>query len=161
MTLKQLYRPFLKQRPSTQTSSQVRTIALPSLYVDGGIAGTTDTGIAVVLIGANNQIIGLRNRQMPRMTNNEAEYNALLLGLDVLHEKHIRAVNIYSDSEVMVRQLLGQSRVNSSRLKPLFSQTMDALRRLKRYNLQHIRRDRNRLADALAADAINGRLYHV
>ena len=98
---------------------------------------------------------------MPRMTNNEAEYEAALLGLALAARLGARRVEIVADSEVVVRQMRGLSRVNSARLKGLHQQTCQAVSRFETVVFTHVSRDKNRLADALAAEAIDGRVVRM
>jgi len=129
-----------------------------SIFVDGAIAGAKHTGIAAVARTADGCFLGWLSRQRPRMTNNEAEYEATLLGLSLAGQLGAEVVEIVSDSEVVVRQMKGWSRVNSARLKPLHQQTCRTVANFKRVLFTHVPRDQNRLADALAAEALCGRL---
>lgn len=129
-----------------------------AIYVDGAIAGNRHAGIAAVALDDRGYFLGWISRQLPRMTNNEAEYHAALLGLELARELQARRVDILSDSEVVVRQMEGTSRVNSSRLKALHRQTCQAVAAFEAVGFEYIARERNRLADALAAEAIAGRL---
>lgn len=127
------------------------------IHVDGGTAGTGPVGIAAVAVSPEGYFLGWLSRQLPRMTNNEAEYNAALLGLELAERIGGRSIEIVSDSEVVVRQMRGVSRVNSGRLRTLHQQLVQRGTRFQRVTFCHVRRDQNRLADALAGDAIHGR----
>lgn len=128
------------------------------IYVDGAIAGNRHTGIAAVARDERGYCLGWISRQLPRMTNNEAEYRAALLGLELAGALGARWVEIVSDSEVVVRQMMGTSRVNSPRLKLLHRQTCQAVAEFERVRFVAIGREENKLADALAAEALAGRL---
>ena len=71
---------------------------------------------------------------------------------------YFKRVEIVSDSEVMVRQMQGHSQVNSSRLQRLHKQTCQAVRRFEQVTFRHVLREENHLADALAAEALQGKL---
>ncbi len=98
---------------------------------------------------------------MARMTNNEAEYRAALLGLELARKLGARQVEIVADSEVVVRQMRGLSRVHSVRLKRLHQETCRAAADFEAVVFTHVSRDKNRLADALAAEAIGGRVVQM
>lgn len=128
-----------------------------TIYVDGGIAGVKNAGAAAIARTAEGYFLGWTSRQLPQMSNNEAEYHATLLGLELAQHLGARHVEIISDSEVVVRQMRGLSRVNSARLKQLHQQACQVAARFSRVNFTHMSRTQNRVADALAAEAISGR----
>ncbi len=131
------------------------------IFVDGGIAGVGHTGAAAVARTPEGYFLGWLSRQMPRMTNNEAEYQAALLGLELARKLGVRRVEIVADSEVVVRQMRGFSRVHSARLKRLHQETCRAAASFEGVVFTHVSRDKNRLADALAAEAIDGRVVQM
>lgn len=128
-----------------------------TIHVDGATAGTQQVGIAAIARSEEGFFMGWLSRQLPRMTNNEAEYHAVLLGLALARRLRATSVTIVSDSEVVVRQMRGLSRVNSNRLKPLHQQTCARVGHFGQVSFKHVLRDENALADALAAEALNGR----
>lgn len=129
-----------------------------SIYVDGATAGTRHVGIAAIACTARGEFVAWRSQRLSRMTNNEAEYHATLLGLELAKTLGLSQVEIVSDSEVVVRQMRGLSRVNSNRLKVVHKRTCTAVAQFRRVTFRHVRRAENRLADALAANALEGRL---
>lgn len=129
-----------------------------TVTVDGAIAGNRHTGIAAVARDEKGYFLGWISRRLPRMTNNEAEYQAALLGLELARELRAEQVEIFSDSEVVVRQMSGTSRVNSPRLKVLHRQACRVVADFAEVRFVYISREENKLADALAAEALSGRL---
>lgn len=127
-----------------------------SIHVDGATIGVQHTGAAAIARSPEGYFLGWWSRQLPRMTNNEAEYHATLLGLALADQLGMENVEIVSDSEVVVRQMRGLSRVNSARLKPLHQETCRAVAQFTSVTFKHVPRVQNRLADALAAEAVNG-----
>ena len=127
-----------------------------TIHVDGGTAGTRHAGIAAIATNKKGRFLGWLSQQLPTMTNNEAEYRATLLRLTLAQQLQVTHVEIVSDSEVVVRQMKGLSRVHSSRLKPLHQQTCQAITTFTTVQFRHVRRHKNRLADALASNAIDG-----
>lgn len=127
-----------------------------TIYVDGATAGTAHVGVAAVARSEQGYFLGWRSRQLGRMTNNEAEYRALLLALELARGLEARMVEIVTDSEVVARQMEGRSRVLSPRLQLLHRQATEAARFFERVTFRHVPRAQNRLADALAAEALAG-----
>jgi ribonuclease HI len=128
------------------------------IHVDGAIAGNRHTGIAAVARTGKGYFLGWISRRLPRMTNNEAEYHAALLGLELARELRAGRVDILSDSETVVRQMAGTSRVNSPRLKPLHRETCRVVADFESVRFIYVGREANKLADALAAEALAGQL---
>ena len=128
-----------------------------TVHVDGATAGAAHVGIAAVARSPGGHWLGWQSRRLERMTNNEAEYWAALLGLELAGELGARRVVIVTDSDVVVRQMQGQSRVLSKRLQALHKETVEAARYFVTVTFRHVPREENRLADALAAEALAGR----
>lgn len=140
------------------------------IHVDGATGGNNHgsnhqseyqggyCGIAAVARTTEGYFLGWLSRRLSQMTNNEAEYRAALLGLRLAQTLRARQVEIISDSEVMVRQMTGHSRVNSPRLKLLHQQAVRRAAHFQVVRFRHVPREENALADALAAEALNGRL---
>jgi ribonuclease HI len=89
-------------------------------------------------------------------TNNEAEYQALTAALEEAWSLGAKAVKVHLDSELLVRQINGQYRVKSDRLRKFYQQAQELLRRFSDYAIIHIPREQNREADRLANEAIKG-----
>ncbi|MGB9667969.1 MAG: ribonuclease HI family protein [Thermosulfidibacteraceae bacterium] len=88
-------------------------------------------------------------------TNNQAEYQALISALKRALEMGIDDITVYSDSELLVKQLKGEYKVKSNNLKDLFSEAVSLLKKFKSYQIIHISRELNREADKLANLAFN------
>jgi len=95
-------------------------------------------------------------KSVGRQTNNVAEYYALLAALDYASSHNIRALRIRSDSELLVRQMQGRYKVKSPDLKPLHERASKLARQLEYFVIEHVRRENNRDADALANVALDG-----
>lgn len=91
-------------------------------------------------------------------TNMEAEYAALCLALETMAAEGATTVHVFSDCEVVVHQMDGRFRVQSATLRPWHQRACAAARRMARVTYTHIPRGRNRLADALANEALQARL---
>lgn len=103
----------------------------------------------------NGNVILELGKRLGRDTNNVAEYYALLAALDYATSNGIRALRIRSDSELLVRQMRGRYKVKSPDLKPLHERALKIRRQLQYFTIEHVRRELNRDADALANAALD------
>ena len=90
-----------------------------------------------------------------RATNNEAEYVAVVLGLEDALSTGIGDLLLKADSELLIKQLKGQYRVKNARLKPLYERVKGLAAKFQRFRCEHVRREYNREADAEANRAID------
>ena len=121
-----------------------------SLYVDGAADLHSKTaGIGCSLLRKGQEIFTVAEPLIDK-TNNEAEYLALIKGAQVAHELNIENINIYSDSELIVRQVNGEYKIKNDRMKNLHTQVMTELKLFSHWSLNHILREKNNRADALS-----------
>ena len=127
-----------------------------TLYCDGASRGNPGpSGAGIVLLDENDDLLFELSRFLDEGTNNEAEYKALLRGLDAAADLGIRSLRIFSDSELVVNQLLGTYRVRNPRLQPLFDEAMYRLKQFDDYAIFYVKRELNKQADRLANEAID------
>lgn len=126
------------------------------LYTDGASRGNPGHGGAgAVLLTEEGEVIASATKFLGICTNNEAEYNALILGLqEALNNGHTN-IRIFLDSELLVRQITGVYRIKNNRLKVLMREVRQHLSRFDRYTVKHVPRSENALADRLANEAID------
>jgi ribonuclease HI len=126
------------------------------LYVDGAIRPNA-TGLGVVVRERTGQVVAWRSERLPRaMTCNQAEYEALILGLEVARTLRLDCVEVRSDSQIVVNQMLGRFSVRKQALRRLHAQASAVATAFDDVDLVHVPRERNRLADALANEAADG-----
>lgn len=115
-----------------------------------------EAGCAAAAVARNERgrMIDLRWRRLPPVPSTEAEYAALLLGLEMAVELGAETVCCVMDSEIVVGQMRGYFNVNSANLRPLHWRACAAVRRLPHVHFLLIPREWNRLADGLAAQAL-------
>jgi len=129
-----------------------------SLYTDGASRGNPGlAGAGMVLLDASGREIAAKSAYLGRCTNNVAEYKALLLGLELAREMGCTHLNIYLDSELIVRQLNKIYQVKNAALKPLYEKACHLLRSFAEVSVSHVVRARNRRADELANQGIDNR----
>ncbi|MBU2547468.1 MAG: ribonuclease HI family protein [Proteobacteria bacterium] len=125
-----------------------------TLHTDGAARGNPGpAGAGAVLRDPAGATLAEVSRPLGKATNNEAEYQALILGLEEASRLGARRLRLRLDSELVVRQVTGVYRVKNDRLQPLFQRVRALLRNLEAYDILHIRRELNSEADALASRA--------
>jgi ribonuclease HI len=125
--------------------------------IDGAARGNPGpASYGVILRGPDGSAIDALGKHIGRTTNNIAEYYALIAALDAAAARGIRRLRIQSDSELLVRQMQGTYKVKSADLKPLHERAQKAARTLEFFVIEHVPRERNREADALANQALDG-----
>jgi len=124
--------------------------------IDGASRGNPGpASYAVVIRDSSGKVILELAKKLGRETNNVAEYYALLTALDYAVTHGISALRIRSDSELLVRQMQGRYKVKSADLKPLFERASKLARQIAYFTIEHVRRELNRDADALANHALD------
>ena len=125
--------------------------------IDGASRGNPGpAAYAVIVKDASGKVVFQLGKKLGRQTNNVAEYYALLAALDYAAGHGIKALRIRSDSELLVRQVKGQYKVKSEDLKPLHERALKLSRQLEYFVIEHVMREMNRDADALANLALDG-----
>lgn len=130
------------------------------VQTDGGARGNPGPAAAAFILdqlpdqASTNQPVELASgaKYLGETTNNQAEYQALLLALDYLTEHYDLAeldLRLETDSQLMAEQLKGNYRVKHPELIPLFQTAQNQLQKLGRLTIVAIRREFNRRADAL------------
>ena len=126
-------------------------------YVDGGSLGNPGpSGIGVVIEGCSGGTIRIA-RWIGRQDNNVAEYVALLEALQLAVTLKATALHVFSDSQVVVRQMRGEYACRSSRLYSLHWICRKLTRSLK-FSITHVPREHNMEANGLANSAVRQRL---
>lgn len=124
---------------------------------DGASRGNPGpASIGVVLAAPDGKIVDTIARRIGLTTNNIAEYQAVRIGLERARELGAHSVHVRADSELAIRQLTGQYKVKNEALRPLFEQ----VKLLEAgfaggVTFEHVRREYNRQADALASEALD------
>jgi ribonuclease HI len=120
-------------------------------YCDGGSRGNPGpAGFGVYIQDAAGVMLAELSQYLGTRTNNFAEYSALLAALEFAIAKGHKSLRVVSDSELMVKQIKGQYRVNSPELRPLYEEAKRRIPQLGQFQIQHVLREKNRHADRLA-----------
>lgn len=127
-----------------------------SIYIDGASRGNPgEAGAGAILKDGRGKTVKKITKYLGVATNNVAEYQALLLGLKEAKKLGATQLGIYSDSELLIKQIEGEYRVKSDNLKDLFRKAIKALKKFSRSDFFHIPREENKEADRLANRAID------
>jgi len=125
-----------------------------TLHADGASLGNPGpAGAGAVLHDQDGLVLAEVSQPLGRITNNQAEYRALILGLEQARLLGAPRLKIVMDSELVVRQVRGEYRVKNKGLKPLYDKAIGLLQDFRAYDILHVRRDLNAEADALASRA--------
>jgi|CXWL01.1.fsa_nt_gi ribonuclease HI len=127
-----------------------------TIHLDGGSRGNPGpAGAGVVIHDDKNKSIYEAAFFLGPMTNNMAEYTGLLRALDAAARLRGSDLHIFSDSELLVRQVNGDYRVKDEKLKPLWEQAQAKLKAIHSWKVEHVRREGNQRADELANTAMD------
>jgi ribonuclease HI len=126
------------------------------VHVDGGARGNPGpAAVGAVASSPDGDALLEKGVYIGEATNNVAEYRAVLLGLELARELGAREVEVVNDSELVARQIGGQYKVKHAGLKPLFLDTMRALREFDAWTVRNVRRESNERADELVNEALD------
>lgn len=124
-------------------------------YIDGGARNNPGPAGAGVYLELDGRPLAGLYEFLGKQTNNYAEYSALLTALRYASNKRYPKVRIYSDSELLVRQVLGEYRVKNPVLQNLHAEARALIGQVQQFTIEHVPRARNYKADALANKAMN------
>ena len=129
-----------------------------TLYTDGGARGNPGPAAAgIVIKGKNKKNLWAKGYFLGRLTNNQAEYQALLKGLKKAASLNVSELKVILDSELIVKQMSGEYRVKNQGLKPLFAEVCRLVDRFKKVEFEHTLRAGNKEADKLLNQVLDRR----
>jgi ribonuclease HI len=124
--------------------------------IDGASRGNPGPAAAAVVITTEDgNSVASFARYLGRTTNNFAEYQALLAALQYGIQHQQRRLRVRSDSELLVRQILGSYKVRNNGLRPLHQHALELIRAFEAFSINHVPREQNREADRLANQALD------
>ena len=138
------------QKAISSLRSKLSGAGAIELFVDGAADLHTETaGIGGVFYRNGEELYSF-SEFIGSKTNNEAEYEALIRGIKEAHKLNMLSINIFADSQLVVRQITGEYKVKNERMKPLHKQALELLDKLENWNIEHVLRDKNTRADTLS-----------
>jgi ribonuclease HI len=156
------FRAYPRRRKPAETQGLFTTPAKPSpesrliAHIDGGARGNPGpAGFGVVIEDGTGRPIAELSKFLGHQTNNYAEYMGLLAALQYALEYGAKALEVISDSELLVRQINGQYKVRNLNLLDLYKQAKSLIAKLEWFSIGHVLRGKNKQADALANRAMD------
>ena len=129
------------------------------LYTDGAARGNPGpAGAGAVILSPEGHVVAKVGKYLGDNTNNFAEYMGLILGLKRARAMGIKELEVFSDSELMVKQLSGEYQVKAENLRPLFDEARTLLAGFADISVRHVPREENEAADEMSNRAIDQRM---
>jgi ribonuclease HI len=128
------------------------------IFTDGAARGNPGpAAIGVVIQDEAGNTLAQISRRLGATTNNQAEYQAIISGLEKAISLGAKNVTIKSDSELVVNQINGRYKIKNTALRPLYQKVVRLAGSLESLSVSYIPREQNSEADALANKALDGR----
>lgn len=129
-----------------------------TINTDGGARGNPGPAAAGVVIARDGETLATISQYLGELTNNSAEYRALILGLEKAKELGLgeEQIEVRMDSELIVKQMNGQYKVKHPDMKPLHAAVNELALELGGVDFVHVRREQNKEADKLVNEALDG-----
>jgi formyltetrahydrofolate-dependent phosphoribosylglycinamide formyltransferase len=125
-------------------------------YIDGASRGNPGPAAAgFTLADSAGTQLQAKAFFLGQATNNIAEYTSFVKALEAAKQIGAEQLMVFSDSELLVRQINGQYKVKSEQIRPLFRQAVNLLGEFKNWKVRHITREKNKEADKLVNQALN------
>jgi len=126
------------------------------IHTDGGSRGNPGPAAAAFILtdSAGNEL-DAKGFFLGQTTNNVAEYTGIVKALEAAKQLGANRLTLFSDSELLVKQLNGRYRVKSEQIRPLFRQAINLLNEFESWKVQHITREKNKEADKLINRVLN------
>ena len=133
---------------------------LLEIYIDGGSRGNPGpAGIGVVMY-RGGEVIKNISQFIAEATNNVAEYTSLIYGLQEALIQRAKRVKVYTDSELLFKQVKKVYKIKDAQLKALHAQAQHMISSFENFDIEYIARELNKEADKLAAKAIQQDVFN-
>jgi ribonuclease HI len=127
-----------------------------TIYTDGAARGNPGPAAFAYVITRPGHAAVEEHGCLGDATNNVAEYTALVKALDRARELGGRRIHVHSDSELVIKQMLGHYKVKHEGLRPLYEEAKHLSSDFDTVTFRHVRREENRRADELCNQALDG-----
>jgi len=128
-----------------------------TMHIDGAARGNPGPAAYAVVLTRPGQPVVEEAQTIGTTTNNVAEYTALVEGLGLAAELGVKQLAVFSDSELLVKQMSGEYRVKHPDLLDLYQEAKRLIGRFENVTVTHVRREHNKRADELGNEALDGR----
>jgi ribonuclease HI len=127
-----------------------------TIYTDGGARGNPGpAGIGAVIFNEKEEIIGQYKKYIGETTNNQAEYQAVVLGLEEAKKLKVEEIELRMDSELVCSQINGVYKIKNPDFQDSFIKIYNLKQAFKKIEFKYIPREKNKLADSLANQAMD------
>jgi ribonuclease HI len=127
-------------------------------HIDGGARGNPGpAAYGVIIRNASGAVLAELTCYLGMQTNNHAEYSGLLAALEYAAQAQYQSLKVFSDSELLVRQMQGRYKVSSPSLKPLYDKARLLVQKFHVFNIEHVLREKNKDADRLVNQCLDAR----
>ena len=127
-----------------------------TIHIDGAARGNPGPAAYAVVLARPGEPVVEECGTLGTATNNVAEYTALVNALHLATELGLKTIEVFSDSELLVKQMAGEYRVKHPDLQPLYQEATQLSKGFDRVEITHVRRAQNKRADALCNEALDG-----
>lgn len=128
-----------------------------TMHIDGASRGNPGKAAYAVVLARPGLPVVEEADTIGTASNNVAEYTALVEGLTLATELGVKTLQVFSDSELMVKQMNGEYKVKNDDLRSLYEKACALRRGFERVTLAHVRREQNKRADQIGNDALDGK----
>lgn len=128
-----------------------------TIHIDGGARGNPGPAAYAVVLARPGRPAVEEAGTIGTATNNVAEYTALVNALHLATELGLKKLDVFSDSELLVKQMAGEYRVKHPDLQPLYQEATELRKGFEAVRITHVRRELNKRADALCNEALDGK----
>lgn len=130
------------------------------IYTDGGSRGNPGPSASGAVLkslknGKEGEVIATASKYLGKTTNNQAEYTAIVIGLEKAKQLGAKRVEMYLDSELATKQLNGRYRVKDQEIAKRFLEVKNLIHHFERVTFTHVRREKNKEADALVNEVLD------
>ncbi len=126
------------------------------IFTDGASRGNPGpAAIGIVFYNTKDEVLGDHKEPLGEQTNNYAEYMAVIRAMEICKDHPVDKIDFYCDSQLLVKQMLGEYKVKAPQIKPLFEKAKNLTKSFKGVGFHHVRREFNKEADALANQALD------
>ncbi len=128
-----------------------------TMHIDGASRGNPGAAAYAVVLARPGMPVVEEADTIGTASNNVAEYTALVKGLALAAELGVTKLDVFSDSELMVKQMSGAYKVKHEDLRPLYEEACRLRAQFEKVTISHVRREQNKRADAIGNDALDGK----
>ncbi len=130
------------------------------IYTDGGARGNPGPAASAAVLkrlqdGEEGEVIATASKYLGKNTNNQAEYTAIVIGLEKARQLGATRVEMFLDSELATKQLNGQYKVKDQEIAKRFLEVKNLIQSFDRVTFTHVRREKNKEADAIVNQVLD------